>query len=92
MSDADRPGLLRPLAVDGDVEFVAIDDPKVAQQAAAVFATQWDYVHGYVDATALATLPASIAGRRVERDPQALDHMARVGSFDVEELYRELYE
>ena len=62
MPDSDRPSVLRPLAVDGDVEFVDIDDPALAQQAAEVFATQWDYVHGYVDAAALADLPAHGGG------------------------------
>lgn len=92
MSDSDGlVSYLRPLAVDGDTAFVEIDDPGLVEEAEEIFRVQWDYVHGWVDDSALERLPERFMGRQVVRDPGALDDLARVGSFDIEELYRELH-
>ena len=82
----------RPLAVDGTTDFVEVDNPLLAVQAEEIFATQWDYIHGYVSADDLKRLPVRFEGRRVVRDPRELEELARIGAFDIEELYRHLYE
>lgn len=80
------------MAVDGDTDFIEIDSPDLARQAEGIFTTQWDYVHGYVSADELRDLPAKFEGRRVVRDPAELEELARIGAFDIEELYRHLYD
>ena len=82
----------RPLAVDGTTDFVEVDNPLLAVQAEEIFAVQWDYVHGYVSADDLKRLPGRFVGRRVVRSPEELEELARIGAFDIEELYRHLYE
>lgn len=79
------------MAVDGDTDFIEVDNPAVADQATEIFATQWDYIHGYADEGDLKGLPAMFAGRRVVRDPDTLEELGWTGAFDVEELYRYLY-
>jgi len=83
---------IRPLAVDGDTDFVEVDNPLLAAQAEEIFATQWDYIHGYASAGDLKRLPRRFEGRRIVRDPRELEELARIGAFDIEELYRLLYE
>ena len=93
MSTRDQFGFYtRPLAVDGATDFVEVDNALLAVQAEKIFAIQWDYVHGYVSADDLNLLPSRFEGRRIVRDPRELEELARIGAFDVEELYRHLYE
>ena len=82
----------RPLAVDGTTDFVEVDNPLLAVQAEEIFATQWGYVHGYASTDDLKRLPDRFEGRRIVRDPRELEELARIGAFDIEELYRHLYE
>ena len=96
--DRDRIGMpsdgshVRPIALDGDVGFIEIDSVGEAERVQSIFAIQWDFVHGWVDESALARLPARFAGRRVVRDPRELLRLARRGGFNIDELYRELFE
>ena len=93
MSARDQFGFYtRPLAVDGNTDFVEVDNPLLAVQAEEIFAIQWDYIHGYVSADDLKRLPGRFEGRRIVRDPRELEELARIGAFDIEELYRHLYE
>ena len=79
------------MAVDGDTDFIEVDTPEAADQASEIFATQWDYIHGYTDQDDLKRLPATFQGRRVVRDPDQLEELAWTGAFDIEELYRYIY-
>jgi len=93
MSARDQFGFYtRPLAVDGDTDFVEVDNAVLAAEAEKIFSIQWDYVHGYVSADDLNLLPGQFEGRRIVRDPRELEELARIGAFDIEELYRHLYE
>jgi hypothetical protein len=79
------------LVVDGDTDFVEVDSAHLAEEAEDIFTVQWDYIHGYASTDDLKRLPADFLGRRVVRDPRELEELARVGAFDIEELYRQLY-
>ena len=82
----------RPMAVDGDTDFIEVDNAQLAEQAEGIFTVQWDYIHGYASTDDLERLPADFLGRRVVRDPRELEELARIGAFDIEELYRHLYD
>ena len=92
MTNHDQPGFYtRPMAVDGDTDFVEVDSPHLADEAESIFKVQWDYIHGYASTDDLTRLPAEFQGRQVVRDPRELEELARIGAFDIEELYRHLY-
>lgn len=88
----DRPGsYTRPIAVDGTTDFIEVGDLEAAQQAEEIFATQWDYIHGYASEDDLKRLPKRFRGRAVVRSPEELEELGWTGAFDIEELYRYLY-
>ncbi len=88
---ADRSLRLRPLAVEGEVAFVAVRGSRQAEFARRAFDTQWDFVHRRAGRDALVPFKGErIGGRLVETDPEVLERLANAGAFDLEELYREL--
>ena len=92
LAEADEGSLIRPIAIDDSIDFIDVEGPEQADLAQQIFAIQWDFVHGYVGRDALDQLPATFAGRPVVRDPRTLIALARRGDFDIDELYRELFE
>jgi hypothetical protein len=84
---------LRPMAVDGDIGFVEVDSRHLADEAKAIFDTQWGFANGDVWAADLDNLPETFIGRRVVRTARELAELARIGAFaEIEEIYRDLYE
>lgn len=84
---------LRPIAVDGEVVFLALDTEELASEAEWIFGIQWDFIHGNLWAEDLDQLPEFFEGRRVVRTARELTELARIGAFaEIEEIYRELYE
>lgn len=88
---ADGATRLRPIAVEGEVTFVAMRGSDAADRVARLFAVQWDFVTNRASAEDVRALPdVTIAGRRLERDPRVLAELARAGDFDLDDIYREL--
>ncbi len=88
---ADRSLRLRPIAVEGEVAFVAVRGSRQAELAQRAFDLQWDFVHRRVGRDALTPFEGRrIGGRLVVTDPEVLERLANAGAFDLEELYREL--
>lgn len=81
---------VRPIGLDGDMQFVGLFGSRYAKRAEEIFGPQYDFAQGTVPAEVLDRLPQTFAGRRVVRDPEELELMARLGLFDLEELYRAL--
>jgi hypothetical protein len=89
----DRLLRLRPLILEGENElvFVAVRGSGAADRADAVFDLQWRFITGQADEAELDQIRgARIAGRVVESEPDRLEHLARAGTLDSDEIYREL--
>jgi hypothetical protein len=89
-SETDRIVRFHPLAVDGEVDLVAVQGPEEQEQAADIFDVQYRWVEGRATRDELRNLPATFKGKTVVRDPAELDALARAGEFDLEEKYREI--
>ena len=84
---------LRPMAIDGDVDFIEVDSRQLAGEAQEILAVQWDFIHGDLGAEDLDQLPEQFEGRLVVRTARELAELARIGAFgEIEEIYRQLYE
>jgi hypothetical protein len=82
---------LRPLYVEGGLDFVEVEGSDQADEAERIFDLQWAWIHG--DRVAGDELQryrgTRIDGRRVETDLDALRPIAERGN-DPLEIYREL--
>jgi len=82
---------LRPLYVDGELDFVETHGSDQADEAERIFELQWGWIHG--DREAGAQLQRyrgiTIDGRRVETDLDALRRIAARGD-DPIDIYNEL--
>jgi hypothetical protein len=90
-TETDRIVRFKPLAVEGEVDLVAVVGPDEAALADEVFDVQWRYINGEATPDELRRYQGvRVAGRMVEVDPATLDRLALGDQFDIEELYREL--
>jgi hypothetical protein len=89
-SETDRIVRFHPLAVDGEVDLVAVEGPEELEQAADILDVQYRWVEGRATRDEVRNLPATFKGQTVVRDPAELDAMARAGEFNLEEKYREI--
>ena len=82
---------LRPLYVDGRLDFVEVEGSDQAEQAEVIFDLQWTWIHG--DRRAGSDLQryrgASINGMQVETDLAALRRIAEQGD-DPIDIYTDL--
>jgi hypothetical protein len=89
----DRLTRLRPIVLEGQSEasFVVVRGSRAAERADAIFAVQWGYGTGQVDALELDSIRGlRVAGKTVEADPDRLLRLAQAGAIDLPEAYREI--
>jgi len=67
---------LRPIALDGRLQFAPTANRREAREATHIFDVQWRYAHGRATRAELDRLPRTFMGQRVLKDP---DQLLRLG-------------
>jgi hypothetical protein len=89
---SDRIWRVRPLYVDGDLDYVDVDGSDEAVLADRIFDTQYRFIVGDATPRELEQYRGvQFGGRTVETDPYVLEAIANRGDADPAERYRELF-
>ncbi len=83
---------LRPLYVEGDIDFVVVGGSDEAAEAEQIFDAQWAFINGEADRRELEPFEGRwIGGRLVETDPEVLIDIGERGEADPIDRYREMF-
>ena len=83
---------LRPLFVEGGLEFLVVDGSVEAEHVERIFDDQYRFIEGNASRDDVTQHQGvMIAGRPVEADPEVLITIAEAGDADLSETYRALF-
>ncbi len=92
-TEADELLRVRPLALDGDVTFVATTTSHQADLADHIFDVQWRYVNGRATQAELDRLPRTFQGQAVVRDGPELVRLGLGSRFaEIPETYAQMFD